>query len=225
MKTYIWLTEKPWHAPRFEELRKRTNERWIAITKKADFTEEALVELAPHMVFIPHWSYLIPASITQKYPCVIFHMTDLPYGRGGSPLQNLIVRGHTTTKISALLATEELDAGPIYLKAPLSLEGTAAEIMERAGGIIAQMTAQILDEALEPQPQSGDVVIFDRRKPSDGNLEAAFTTASAYNMIRMLDGAGYPPAFLEQNHLKFEFTNARLQADGTLEAHVRIIQK
>jgi methionyl-tRNA formyltransferase len=225
MKTYIWLTEKSWHLPLFETLKKRPQEHWVAITSKADFTLAKLTELQPTMIFIPHWSYLIPDTITQQYPCVIFHMTDLPYGRGGSPLQNLIVSGHTTTKISALLATTELDAGPIFLKADLELAGTAAEILERAGGIIAQMTTTIIDAALTPQPQTGEVVVFERRKPHQGNLELVHDLTSAYDMIRMLDGAGYPPAFLEQDHLKFEFTNARLQADGTLEAHVRIIQK
>ena len=55
-------------------------------------------------------------------------MTDLPYGRGGSPLQNLIIRGHKKTKISALRMVNELDAGPIYFKRSLSLNGNAQKI-------------------------------------------------------------------------------------------------
>ena len=46
-------------------------------------------------------------------------MTDLPYGRGGSPLQNLIARGFLETKISAILVEKQLDAGPVYLKMEL----------------------------------------------------------------------------------------------------------
>ncbi len=37
------------------------------------------------------------------------HMTDVPYGRGGSPLQNLIARGHTSTKLTAMRMTAEVD--------------------------------------------------------------------------------------------------------------------
>jgi hypothetical protein len=51
---------------------------------------------------VPHWSHLIPESIWGPCPTVIFHMTDLPYGRGGSPLQNLIQRGHSSTMLTAL---------------------------------------------------------------------------------------------------------------------------
>jgi len=55
-------------------------------------------------------------------------MTYMPYGRGGSPLQNLIVRGYRHTKLTALRMVEEFDAGPVYLKEDLCLEGNAEEI-------------------------------------------------------------------------------------------------
>ena len=66
-------------------------------------------------------------------------MTDLPYGRGGSPLQNLIQRGHNTTMLTALRCNEGCDTGDIYLKRSLSLCGTAEEIFIRADTIIEQM--------------------------------------------------------------------------------------
>ena len=64
---------------------------------------------------------IIPKKIYSNYDCIVFHMTDLPYGRGGSPLQNLIVRGHKETKISALNVQSGLDTGDIYLKKKLIL--------------------------------------------------------------------------------------------------------
>ena len=50
----------------------------------------------------------------KRYDCVIFHMTDLPYGRGGSPLQNLIIRGYKKTNVVSNKCVGEVDAGPIY---------------------------------------------------------------------------------------------------------------
>ena len=44
----------------------------------------------------------MPSEIIRNYECICFHETDLPFGRGGSPIQNLIVRGFKTTKISAI---------------------------------------------------------------------------------------------------------------------------
>ncbi len=87
-------------------------------------------------------------------------MTDLPFGRGGSPLQNLITRGVKSTKISALRCTDVLDGGPIYLKEELSLQGSAEDIYIRADSIIEKMIAAILLTNPEPLEQTGEVVFF-----------------------------------------------------------------
>ena len=49
-------------------------------------------------------------------------MTDLPFGRGGSPLQNLIIRGIYDTKISAIKANKEIEAGDIYCQHNLNIK-------------------------------------------------------------------------------------------------------
>ena len=41
-------------------------------------------------------------------------MTDVPYGRGGSPLQNLIVRGYSEIKLTVLQMVKAFDAGLVY---------------------------------------------------------------------------------------------------------------
>lgn len=125
---YILLTEKTWHDELFEQLAKRDGENWRRVKTREDFNAEFLADFQPTKIFIPHWSYIIPATIFDEHECVVFHMTDLPYGRGGSPLQNLIVRGHKDTRISAIKVSDGIDTGPVYLKSPLSLEGTAHEI-------------------------------------------------------------------------------------------------
>jgi len=137
-------------------------------------------------------------------------MTDLPYGRGGSPLQNLIVRGNKSTKITALKCVSELDAGPIYLKRPLSLVGTAEEILLRASDLIAEMIVELLQTQQVPVEQQGDVVEFNRRQPSDGNISELDSLMQIYDYIRMLDADGYPHAFIDtyQDELR-EFPHPR----------------
>ena len=97
-------------------------------------------------------------------------MTDLPYGRGGRPLQNLIVRGIKETVVSAIKCVKELDAGPIYLKMPLALEGTAQEILDRASVVIQQMVIKIVDGQAVLKDQVGDVVSFKRKVSDEGDL-------------------------------------------------------
>ena len=151
-------------------------------------------------------------------------MTDLPFGRGGSPLQNLIVRGISETKISALRCVKEVDAGPIYMKRPLSLQGTAQDIYVRASAIIEDMIVSIIEKKPDPQDQTGEVVLFKRRKERDGSLSQLKTLEQVYDHIRMLDAEGYPNAFIETDKLHFEFKNASIKSDYIL-ADVMIMRK
>lgn len=223
--SYIILSEKKWNARLGDRLSKRINAGWYLIKSKEDFQQAKLAEIDPAMIFIPHWSYIIPQQIFQKYECIVFHMTDLPYGRGGSPLQNLIVRGVTETKISAIRVVKELDAGPVYLKRPLCLHGSAEEIFLRADSIMEEMIVDIITKGIKPSEQIGDVVKFARRTPDESSIENLDSIKSVYDYIRMLDADGYPSAYLDHNGFKYEFTRAQLKADNSVEAHVRILKK
>ena len=225
MKTFILLTEKWWHDDLFKSLSEREGEEWIRISTKEGFSLAALTKYQPEKIFIPHWSYIIPEEIWGAFDCVVFHMTDLPYGRGGSPLQNLIVRGHLDTKISALKVNKGIDTGDIYLKADLSLSGTAQEIFERSSPIVEKMINTIIDNKLEPKPQIGDPVSFSRRKPSDSNVSQLEHLDEMYNYIRMLDADGYPKAFLETEFFRIEFQEASFKEGEEIKAHVRVFKK
>lgn len=225
MKKFILLTEKAWHNLLFERLQKRDNEAWCRIASKDDFNLSFLNEFQPDQIFIPHWSHIIPESIWSVYTCVVFHMTDLPYGRGGSPLQNLIVRGHKETRISALKVEKGIDTGAIYLKADLSLEGSAEAIFNRSEPIIEELIVTIIDKDIQPVPQKGTPVVFKRRTPDQSNVGALEKLDALYNYIRMLDADGYPKAFMENESFRFEFQNAEVTSDKELTAHVRIIKK
>jgi methionyl-tRNA formyltransferase len=225
MSRFIILSEKKWN----QNLKKRLEEfypshSWFYISKKEDFTIENLEEIEVDKVFIPHWSYIIPKSIYSNFECVVFHMTDLPYGRGGSPLQNLIIRGHTETKVSALKVVKELDAGPIYIKKHLDLKGTAEEIYYRVNDIVFDLVCNIIDFNIKPTDQDGKIVKFDRRTPEMSNLNCSKSLKETYDMIRMLDAKGYPHAFLDTEHLKIEFINAKNNTNEII-ANVRITKK
>lgn len=226
METYIILSEKSWHRPLYQSLKEQHDAfQWVLLSAKSEFNLENLDLINPKKIFIPHWSYIIPAKIYEKYECVVFHETDLPFGRGGSPIQNLIAKGEKQTKISALRAGKGLDTGPIYLKKDLNLNGTAKEIFLRASRVIKEMIEEIILEKLTPSSQEGEVVEFKRRKPEDGKLDQITETEKIFDFIRMLDCEGYPAAYIENDNFRFEFTRASLKSEKELVADVRIIKK
>lgn len=225
-KTCIILSEKKWNNNLVNKLKKKSdNIEWIKIDVKNDFNYDSLLKIKPNKIFIPHWSYIIPEKIYNNFECIVFHMTDLPYGRGGSPLQNLIIRGHKHTKISAIKVVKELDAGPIYLKKDLLLKGSAQEIFDLANEVVKDMIIEIVKTKPVPIKQEGKPTLFKRRKPSMSNMNDLESLDEVYDFIRMLDADGYPHAFLETEKLKFEFTDANFKNKNEIIATVKIKMK
>ena len=208
--SYIVASNKAWHRPGFDELSRHEDGRWIWVSSPEELMRRAQDEPNLRYIFFLHWSWRVPAELWSHYECVCFHMTDVPYGRGGSPLQNLIVAGHATTKLTALRMVEEMDAGPAYAKREMSLEGRAEDIYVRAGELSFEIMCWMIHNNPTAEPQKGAVIGFERRNsgqsvlPEDGSLQLI------YDHIRMLDAPTYPLAFLEHGGFRLEFSNAQL---------------
>ena len=226
MENILIVSEKSWNKELVSYLQSTMPQyAFYLISQKEDFTVERIGSISPVKIFIPHWSYIIPSAIFERYECIVFHMTDLPYGRGGSPLQNLIVRGLTATKLSALRVEAGLDTGPVYLKMDLSLLGTAEEIFVRANKLVGKMIVEIIQNNLQPVPQEGDPVVFKRRKPEQSDMSGLEKLEEIFDYIRMLDADGYRHAYIEKGEFRYEFTRASIKADGSIVADVKITEK
>lgn len=221
----IIATIKSWNIKNAEQFKNEHQGQYnvTIITDKDQLNIESVKRFNPDYIFFPHWSYIVPEEIYNKYECVVFHMTDLPFGRGGSPLQNLIVRGIYDTRISAIRVSKGIDTGDVYLKEPFSIkEGNADEILKSISDtIFNKMIPEILTGKYNPKPQEGETVVFKRRTPSQSELLPTLSMEQYYDYIRMLDGEGYPSAFINYGNKKFTFTNVSKTLDG-LKADVEI---
>ena len=220
-RVYLVATIRRWNVEEFARRVPALPGRWVLVTDPASLGEALVRTLDPRYVFFPHWSWTVPDDVLAAAECVCFHMTDVPYGRGGSPLQNLVSRGHTETKLSALRMVPELDAGSVYMKRDLSLEGAAHEVFGRCARLTFDMIEEIVIDQPEPVPQSGTPVIFSRRRPEESRLPRSGTPAAIYDHIRMLDAEGYPRAFLDHGDFRLEFRDAHLK-DDTVEARATL---
>jgi methionyl-tRNA formyltransferase len=209
MEKFIIATIKKWNIDEFEKNKSKLK-NFSLITSPEELTLENIKKINPKYIFFPHWSWIVPKEIVSNYNCVCFHMTDLPFGRGGSPLQNLISRDIRETKISALKMSSEVDAGPIYMKRPLDLSGSAQEIFERASKTVFEMIEEILISNPTPIEQTGAPVFFKRRTPDQSELPDNLDLNGMYNFIRMLDAETYPLAFVSKGKIKFHFKNVKI---------------
>ena len=191
------------------------------ITEKEDLTLDFLDSIKPRFIFFPHWSWIVESEIFEKYECIVFHTAPLPFGRGGSPIQNLIVRKIDSAPVCALRMTEVLDGGPIYDSIPISLSGTIEQIFEHISISVEALIIKIIKEQPEPKPQVGEPVYFKRRTPAESELSKFCDITDIYDKIRMLDGYDYPKAYILYGDMKVEFSQALL-VDGLLSAKVFI---
>lgn len=224
-KNYLVLGCKPWNRRLFDDVISLLPGGWHYVGAPEELSLSLVEEMSPRYVFFLHWSWKVPDEMVERYECVCFHMTDVPFGRGGSPLQNLITRGMDETKLSALRMSHEFDAGPVYMRESLSLKGGAEEIYLRAGRLSATMIERIIRLEPKPVPQRGEVVNFKRRKPEESELGGSKAKPASleelFDFIRMLDAEGYPHAFLRHSGFCFEFSRAALY-DGRIVADVKI---
>ena len=213
------VSDRPWVAAAFAEWRPTIGHLPMAtslVTTYGALTVSA-AHSKPDVVIFPHWSYLIPPAIYDVVPCIGFHLGDLPRGRGGSPLQNLLVRGLYRTTLCAFRITGEMDGGPVYLRELVDLsEGSAEAIYHDLARRCLRMAETILNEHIEPQPQVGTPPVWKRRTPNESAIPKNLSPIELYDFIRMLDAPGYPYAFLEAAGQRVTFTNARRTPGGVV---------
>jgi methionyl-tRNA formyltransferase len=194
---------------------------WLEIRTPADLTVETLGAFGPEMVFFPHWSRIVDASIWSRWPCVVMHAAPLPWGRGGSPIQNQIAQGRTETELCALRMTETVDGGPVYARRTVSLLGGGDEVFIRLNKAILDLTRHVVAERPTPVPQTGEPTVFSRRRPRHSAVPHGLDLAQLFDHIRMLDAEGYPKAFLEHAGFRLELSRPALRR-GRIEADVCI---
>lgn len=222
MTNYVIASSKNWFDkhPKSEDYR-RLN--LVKITNKEDLNLEYLEKIDPRYIFFPHWNWKVTPEIYQRFECVVFHTAPLPYGRGGSPIQNLIVNGFKSSPVYALRMTEVLDSGPIYSSIEVSLEGTIGEIFQKIASAVEKLILFLCQENPTPSEQVGKSSTFKRLTISDNELLSSYSMTQLYDRIRMVDGEGYPNAYINFGDYKIEFSNAII-GQNELTANVRILR-
>tara|TARA_A100001015_G_scaffold167124_1_gene185792 strand:- start:793 stop:1458 length:666 start_codon:yes stop_codon:yes gene_type:complete len=216
---FIIITKKKWDLNNFKNLNKN-----IFVFDKINLTK--IKKINPKIIFFIHWSKYIQDFLFNKYLCIQFHSSNLPKGRGGSPIQNQILSNIKKTKISAFKVSQKLDSGPICLQYNLSLKGSALDILKRIENKSIQMIKKIINiKNLNFKKQKGKPSLFKRRMPSESiiNLYKTTTINKLYDFLRMLDAPCYPKAYVKLNKFKFMFNDIKLNK-RKINAKVEIIK-
>ena len=203
---YLFCAYREWSKTLFDKL-KEEEDNIILLKSPKKLTFSYVKKINPEMIFFPDWSWIVNKKIINNYKCVCFHESNLPKFRGGSPLQNQIIRGVEKTKTTAFIMNEGLDEGVIMLQKELSLKGSINEIFKRMINNDYVMIKKIMDKKYKLKKQKGKPTKFKRRSEDQSELiNLDYSKKYLYNFIRMLDDP-YPNAFIQIGKRKVVFKN------------------
>jgi len=215
MDKILFVSSKKWFFLN-KDIKKLIKKKNIyKITDKKKLNLKNISKINPTKIFFPHWSYRVPDKILKKFECICFHTAPLPYGRGGSPIQNLIIRKFKKAPVCAIKMTNKIDSGPIYSKKNISLNGSLNEIFERISNAILFMITKIIKNKIIPKHQSGKPLYFKRINEKESIINQFEKLDSIYDKIRMLDSDEYPNAYY-----KFGNTIIKLQGAKTKKNYI-----
>tara|TARA_Y100000589_G_C27161659_1_gene633028 strand:+ start:389 stop:1057 length:669 start_codon:yes stop_codon:yes gene_type:complete len=182
----------------------------LFIKNSNDLKLSTLKEFKPNLILFPHWSNIVSEKIVEKYKCILFHTAPLPYGRGGSPIQNLILKGFTKTPVCALKMTNSLDSGPIYMTKIISLNGNLDQIFKRLNKVVNEIIEELINNLPKPKEQIGESYLFKRLTSNENEIKKSMSISEIYDHIRMVDHEDYDKAYISFGKYKISFSKAEL---------------
>ena len=207
---YLFCAYRDWSIKLYEKLVEKSD-NFVLIKSHKKLTYSFVKKINPEFIFFPDWSWIIPKKITDNYKCVCLHESNLPKFRGGSPLQNQIIRGITKTKTTAFFMSDGIDEGDIILQKNLSLKGKIEDIFLRMIENDFKIITKIISGNYSTKKQKGTATLFKRRKPKESELQNLnFSKKYLYDFIRMLEDP-YPNAFIKLGKRKIIFKSAKLK--------------
>jgi methionyl-tRNA formyltransferase len=207
---------RDWALNIYNKLASSTSHTFLIFRSKEQFNVESLDDFRPDLVLFYGWSWIVPTDLLERHTCLMLHPSPLPRYRGGSPIQNQIIVGETSSKVSLFVMTDELDAGDIVGQKDFSLNGSLSEIFKRIENAGVELTLHILNHGLRRLPQDHSAATYcKRRSPSDSEITAEELTGETaeylFNKIRMLSDP-YPNAYiLTADGKKLLITAARIE--------------
>ncbi len=150
-----------------------------------------------------------PETLKKHKINLVVHESDLPKGRGFSPLTWQILEGKNKIPICLIEAMEEVDSGKVFLRDTITFQGHELlnELRNAQGEKTISMCLQFLDFSESPigEEQYGEPSTYFRRRPENSLLDVNLTLAQQFNLLRVVDNQRYP-AFFEYKGHRYKLT-------------------
>jgi len=152
------------------------------------------------IVFILGYTSILSNDFLQRNNLnLVVHESDLPKGKGFSPVQWQLLEGCSEITVSLIEASEVFDSGDIFQQLKIVFDGNELydEIREKQ----AIATINIISEFLNSYPnisrskQIGEESFYPKRTSSDGELDISKTIQENFNLLRVGNNDSWPSFF------------------------------
>lgn len=192
------LTDSPksWFIPFGRELQQQLQ----SAGHEADYVFSAADVPAGDLCFLLSCVRLVPATVLAlNKRNIVVHASDLPQGKGFSPLQWQIAEGRNDIVLTLFEVVEAVDAGPYYLKETMRFDGSELleELHQKMARAIIDLCVRFVAQydELQPVEQSGTESFYRRRTAADDELDVNKTIAEQFDHLRIANNDTYPLYF------------------------------
>lgn len=134
---------------------------------------------------------------------LVVHESNLPEGKGWSPLTWQVLDGKNRIPITIFEAVEKVDSGRIYLQSFIELTGKELlpEIRNLQGEKTIDLILKFLEnlEHIKGKGQEGNSTYYRKRNPKDSELDINKSIKNQFNLLRVCDNERYPAFFKFKN--------------------------
>jgi len=127
------------------------------------------------------------------------HSSDLPHGKGWSPLTYQILEGKNEIVNTLFEAVDAVDAGNIYLQNIMRFDGyeLLGELHDIQGKKINELVLEFVSKYpnIVARKQEGKESFYKKRGSRDSELDISKTIAEQFDLLRVVDNEKYPAFF------------------------------
>jgi methionyl-tRNA formyltransferase len=155
-------------------------------------------------IFLSCEKIVRPQILSKSKHNLVLHASDLPAGRGWSPITWQVLEGKNRIPVTLFEAGAKIDNGPYYYKDALELEGH--ELIDEIRKKLVEKTLKLVLRFLreypnvKSTPQQGKESSYRKRMPADSELDINRPLGEQVNLLRVVDNERYPAFFRYKGH-------------------------
>ena len=175
---------------------KKLGHQVILVTKQDYITGGDICFILSCINIIPE------TTLAKNKNNIVIHASDLPKGRGWSPMSWQILDGKDEIPLSLFEARNEVDSGKVYIKDNIKLNGNEliGESREKLARKVNDMAISFVkDYPMNGEEQKGKPSFYSRRRPKDSELDINKTIKEQFNLLRIVDNENYPAFFTHKD--------------------------